>query len=346
MSSYKSSTESTLRELRLKWQVQCSDYINAISWSPGGNYLAVVDAGGSASVLDSGTGDFLKTWQAHSNGALRVGWSARGNRLASSGQDGCVNLYDGVSLKQLKVLSHGHDWVEHLAWNSRKDVLLTAAGKDMKLWDVEGRLIREFVGHSNTISALMWNPASVDSFATSTYNGVRLWNCSQEEPERVLGWKGSLLDLAYSPDGKTLAVGCQDGAAHVWHLPDGDDLFMNGYQTKLRELTWDKTSSYLATGGGDVVIVWDFSGSGPSGRKPLTLSGHEGFVSVLAFSPKDLKLVSGGLDGKVFVWNLSSGQAELYSSHSDSEVVCLTWSPDGKSLAVGSSSGVIALFDF
>ena len=45
---------------------------------------------------------------------------------------------------------------------------------------------------------------------------------------------------------------------------------MSGYSTKVRELSWHANSRFLATGGGPAVVVWDFSGKGPAGSKPVS----------------------------------------------------------------------------
>ena len=54
-------------------------------------------------------------------------------------------------------------------------------------------------------------------------------------------------------------------------------------------------------GGGEVPTVWDFSGTGPAGTKPLQLDGHRANVSGLAFQHTGPVLASGGEDGAAIV---------------------------------------------
>ncbi|HMP41901.1 MAG TPA: WD40 repeat domain-containing protein, partial [Roseiflexaceae bacterium] len=68
--------------------------------------------------------------------------------------------------------------------------------------------------------------------------------------KRKFEWKGSVLVLAVSLDGKYIAAGAQNASVHFWICRDGTDLEMSGYPRKVRELAWDSSSSYLATGGG------------------------------------------------------------------------------------------------
>jgi WD40 repeat protein len=340
-----SAIEFAVKPLTEHWKKpSCMDYIHDLAWSANGHHLACADAKGYVSIRSAITGYLNEHWCAHQLGALRARWSHDGKYLASSGQDGKAHIYDGTRYTKLATIDHGTAWVEHIAWHRHRDCILTAAGKQLKLSNADGTLIQQFEEHKSTIADVAWHPVVPELFATSSYGGARLWNLKQVSFKRFLEWKGSLWNIAYSPNGNVLAAGCQDGAAHIWLLPSGDDLFMNGYPTKVRELSWDSTSRYLATGGGSEVIVWDFSGKGPSGSKPLMFPGHDSFISVLAFAPKELKLASGGLDGNIMIWNLSA-QREVLSHTGDSEVSGLAWSPDGKQLAASFASGSLAVFN-
>ncbi len=339
------TTRPGLKQLEQTWLVDVGDYINDIDWSPDGRRLVVSSANGMVTCLDGVSGESINSWSAHELGTLSARWSADGTLLATAGQDGKATILDGKTLLQLVALDHGSVWVEHLAWSPRNNLLLTAAGKILRLWNSDGSLVEEFEPHDSTISGVQWNPAATDIFATSCYGGVRLWRLGTNTPKRKLQWKGSLLNLEYAPNGKVIACGCQDGAVHFWVLPNGDDLEMSGYPTKIRELAWDHKSRFLATGGGEDVVVWDFSGKGPEGSKPAMLAGHESFVSFLAFQPKGSFLASGGFDGRLFIWNPSASQSPVAHVELDSEISKLSWQLDGTALASGQACGAVRLWN-
>ena len=293
-------TGPQLKQLKQLWLADIGDYVNDVAFSPNGQKLVAAGANGTVACLDRTTGASIRSWKAHALGTLSARWSTDGAYLATAGQDGKVTIVDGQTLHPLYVLDHGSNWVEHLAWAAKENLLLTAAGKILRLWDSAGKLMDEFEPHESTISGIQWNPAAVDIFASACYGVVRFWRIGHKQPRRKLKWKGSLLNVEYAPNGKVIACGCQDGAVHFWLLPNGDDLEMSGYPTKVRELAWHHDSRFLATGGGAEVIVWDFSGKGPEGTKPTMLSGHESFVSCLAYQPKGSFLASAGFDGRIF----------------------------------------------
>ena len=77
---------------------------------------------------------------------------------------------------------------------------------------------------------------------------------------------------------------------------------------------------------------------------PRILSGHEGDVFSLAFSPDGKTLASGGKDGKARLWDLASGTARIIDA-SKLDIDCVVFSPDGRTLATTGDDGVIRLWN-
>ena len=59
--------------------------------------------------------------------------------------------------------------------------------------------------------------------------------------------------------------------------------------------------------GSHVAEVWDFA----SGEHVRSLAGHSGSVVTAAFSADGSRLASGGADGSVRIWDVSTGEQEL-----------------------------------
>jgi WD40 repeat protein len=158
----------------------------------------------------------------------------------------------------------------------------------------------------------------------------------------VFDWTGSVLALAWSPDGRYLATGDQDATVHFWIVSTGRDLQMSGYEVKVRELAWDSSSRFLATGGGAELVIWDCSGKGPQGTRPLMLEGHEDLVSAVAWQPGSELLASGGRDGAVLFWRPRVSVKPVARWASRGEVTGLTWTADGFRIAIGDGEGRLA----
>jgi hypothetical protein len=74
----------------------------------------------------------------------------------------------------------------------------------------------------------------------------------------------------------------------------------------------------------------------PHRRPSLTLRGHNDAVQALAFSPDSKLLVSGGRDGRVQAWDVTTGQRRWTRALLQTEGVgAVAFAPDGRSLAWG-----------
>jgi WD40 repeat protein len=170
------------------------------------------------------------------------------------------------------------------------------------------------------------------------------------DPVKMLAWKGSPLAMAWSPDGRILAHGNQDSTVHFWYYDLARDLQMWGYRTKVRELSWEFSSRYLATGGGPVVCIWDCQAgpNGPEGSKPMMLVGHdeEASITSLAYQARGFLLASSALDGKVLLWQPTNRRGAQVGEFQfqGGEASVIAWSPDDKSLAAGCGTGAVAVF--
>ena len=333
-------------QLSENWSATISDHVIDLAWSPGGRYIAAASVHGPVTIFEGRRRSVIHTFEGHEFGTMSIAWRPDSKVLASAGQDGKIRLWDMASGEATHSLDGGEAWVEHLAWSSGEEpILASAAGRKLKLWNVVGDLVREYSDHQSTIAGVQWKP-SEKQLASIAYGGVTLWDPEQPNAIRRLEWKGSSLVLVWSPDGKHIATGDQDSTVHFWIMSTGEDLQMFGYPTKVREISWDATSRYLATGGGMDVTVWDCSGRGPEGTSPITLSGHQDFLSVVRFQHHGKLLASGCADGLVYVWQLQ-GRLRSRAVHEaalTAGVTNLVWSPNDEYIAVGDEAGGVRVF--
>jgi WD40 repeat protein len=330
-----------LKRLSREWHVDIGDYVTALAYSPDGKRLAAAAANGPVLILSAQTGMRVHALSGHGLGTLTVAWSPDGRWLATGGQDGKARIWEAETGTEAAVLNSGAAWVEDLAWSPAGDVLATAAGKYLKLWQVDGSLVHALPPHPSSIAGIAW-PAGGRGLTSICYGGVRLWPDGVAGIGKSFEWKGSLIALQPSPDGNHVACGCQDAAVHVWNLQTEKDLEMAGYQVKVRELAWDPTSRFLATGGSAEVVVWDFSGKGPASSKPKVLSGHADMLTDMAFQHRGQVLATGGKDGALFFWSLADPKNPLGLGQMDSPVSKLAWHPGDRAVAVGYASGLVA----
>lgn len=95
-----------------------------------------------------------------------------------------------------------------------------------------------------------------------------------------------------------------------------------------------------------IVAVAVFSGgSGGSGQRLLTLSGHSGAVTALAFAPGGHILVSGSADRSLKIWDTVSGQALKTMTGDTDTVSAVAFLPNGKRIVSGSFDRTVIIWD-
>ncbi len=147
----------------------------------------------------------------------------------------------------------------------------------------------------------------------------------------LTGHTDSVLTVAFSPSGNTLASGGADGTVRGWFVRSGR-LFetITGHEGPVRSVRFSPDGSTLASAGEDKLIrLWD----GWNVELKGTLEGHLGSVDTVAFSPDGLTLASGSRDGAVMLWDVQTGKKLRTLEGHEQPVSSVAFSPDGRTLA-------------
>jgi WD40 repeat protein len=178
-------------------------------------------------------------------------------------------------------------------------------------------------------------PLGVISSACADETGMGFCSTSV----RALEPEGGLVhSLAFSPDGKLLATGTEDGSIKLWDVKSaGVVRALKSQSGPVLALCFSSDGKYLASGGAEgTVKVWEL----PAGKcihtfpdKGSTLEGDKGGVQSLAFSPDGKLLASSSEDKTVRIWDLEKGECGYIIEEHDAPVRSLAFLPDGNHLA-------------
>lgn len=277
------------------------------SLSPCGRYLAAVQGiYGSISLVELGTGVVRARLKAAVFGhglsgherASPLGFSPDGESLAFVGEDGAL-------------------WL----WTWRTGALRATPAKNVR--------------------AAAFSPDGLTLVTASRGRPhVEIWDLPGftrrgELPSQTvpLEWGA----LALSPDGSLLASAARSEVV-LWDLNAGRLFTTLNLSGLAGPVAYHPHRPWLAVGVRGrfqaEILVWD----GDLNHRPLALEGHRRGVTALAFAPSGTALVSGGADGFVYVWDLTTADKRLTLSTGTDAVVAISLSPNGDWLAVASVS--------
>jgi WD40 repeat protein len=162
--------------------------IEAVTWSPDGNWLATGTEDGRFQIWNAATGKEMLTQRAHDYAITSISWSPDGKHLATGSEDQTVKVWDrgGNNLRTL-VADKGR--VNCVAWNP--DGKRLAAGcwhGNVKVWDANtGEELTTLVAGEGYIASLAWNQDG-DHIALGSGGGeVSIWSVREKARKLSLG---------------------------------------------------------------------------------------------------------------------------------------------------------------
>jgi WD40 repeat protein len=316
-------------------EIPAGAHVAGACWLGDEAALALADGG----VLLAGEAGTRRV-EAHPESGILVTAATAGG-LLTGGDDGRVVLTRADGTSSVVADEKGR-WIDALA-SSPSGALAWSAGKKATARDDKGRL-RTFEAPT-TVQGLAFAPKGY-RLAVTHYNAVSLWFPNTEaDPER-LEWKGSHLDVTWSPDGRFVISSMQENALHGWRLPEKADMRMSGYPSKTRSFSWSHDGLWFATSGADAAIVWPFQDkTGPMGKAPRECGVRPAKVSRVAFHPGSLVLAIGYEDGFVLLCRLADASELLVrkGDPANGPVTALAWDRRGKRLAFGTDGGAAGI---
>ena len=147
-------------------------------------------------------------------------------------------------------------------------------------------------------------------------------------PLLLKGHVGDALDVAISPDGKTVAAGGEDQSVYLWDFATGETIHVfHGHSAAVTGVDFSPDGKYLATGSVDrTVRLWDVA----TRQTVQVFTGQSDKIEYVIFPPDGRTILTTG-PGEARVWDVTTGKT-MYTISDDPSLVFYRarFSPDGK----------------
>jgi len=218
-----------------------------------------------------------------------------------------------------------------------KYVLTGSIDNTAKLWDLTGREMQTFKGHTDQVLSVAFSPDGNFVLTGSADNTAKLWDLSGSEIQTFKGHVSAIHSVAFSPvtpedpkGGKYVLTGSADYTAKLWDFSGQETLTFLGHTLPIMSVVFAPNGKQVLTGSQDgKAKLWDLSGNEIQSFK------HKADVLSVAFSPDGNFILTGCKDKIARLWNVSGKEIQEFKGHGEL-VSSVAFSPDGKRILTGS----------
>ena len=268
----------------------------------------------------------------HSNLIRKVAFNKDGSWLA-------IGSYDGTAIAL------------DLTQKTYKDTYQCVTTKLIKANDNDS----DNDNNNNRVISVNFHPTK-KIIAICYYYGekVDLWDFDESGKSQIIqtidlldnkGKRSRGRDVAFSPDGQILAISSEENFIRLYDWENQTYLpALKGHQAPVWSIAFreePENNEILASCDAKGEIrIWNIETS--QSRK---LEGHTSRLRSIAFSPDYQKLVSGGDDGTVKIWNIKSGECLKTFSVPETWIWSVSFSYDGQMIAHSNDNGTAQIWD-
>jgi hypothetical protein len=172
------------------------------------------------------------------------------------------NIFYTLIAKHDDVFAKQEDAIIAVSFSPDNKYILTGSGDGTaRLWDLEGNLIKIFIGHSGYVNSVAFSSDGQSILTGSSDRSARLWNISGKVIRDFKGHSMSVNSVAFSPDGKEILTGSKDRTARLWDLNGNVLQEFKGHSSAIMSVAFSPDGQHILTGSSDSTArLWNLKG--------------------------------------------------------------------------------------
>jgi WD40 repeat protein len=223
-----------------------------------------------------------------------------------------------------------------------KGVLATGSSDGaVRIWDIGLQSLRHTIsGQGEAISRIVLTDAGTVTSADAA-GRIKVWRLTNDAmPRTYRRHTGEVRCLAYSPNGRRLASGSDDGMVYLWPQRGPEARSTPRYETAVAAVVFLDDNRLLAAAGNSAWI-WTLD----SDLAPIECNGHADLVTAAAAAADGRSILTGSLDGSARLWETAGGQTlQVFNQHQGA-VRAVAFLPDGRQAVSAGDDGNVRFWD-
>jgi WD40 repeat protein len=276
--------------LHLLFATQIGCWIAAPAWAQG---KPEAKDGSGKQTIDSVQARYGTARLRHERSVQMVAFSLDGKFVVSSANDFSIRVWDRATGALAYSLIHPTNRLAYDAPEASTPCLrfspdgkLLVAGRgdgDILVWETQQfTLLHKLTGSAGSIVALAIAPDSNTCVSADIEQTVRFWDLRAGKETKQITVPQHVATLLYSPTGKQLLAGCQDGSIRIWQL-DPISLWrvIDAHDRGVRQLAAPAEFQVASIGTENEVRLWNIAPAAHPQLAPLTWNVLTGFPTVI-----------------------------------------------------------------
>ncbi|MBL9173953.1 MAG: protein kinase [Verrucomicrobiales bacterium] len=291
-------------------------------FDPTGKFIATATEDGAVHLWEAASGRETAQPQTVKGEVTFLGFDAEGARLVTTSSIGFsawshLHVWSTPTLTRLAQMVEDNERIQRAEFSpDGRQILTTSHDSAIRLRDsATGLGTRTFVPGRHMVDEAHYSPDG-RWFVTAEYDPsfasrpAQLWSVATGKPVGApLSHQDGTVSCAFSPDGRRVASGSEDGTARIWKVPSGEPVTPPLlHENKVRQVLFSADGTLLATRThSGAVRLWDASTGSPL-MESFTLPGGPVSISFLKATSEFLAV---GSDGVLHRWDCTPVRGSL-----------------------------------